>query len=248
MIPVYICEDHEAARKNLEQQVKNIIIIENLDMHIKLSTANPEEILEEVSTAKERGIYLLDIDLSHEMSGFDLAKVIRQRDARGFVVFVTTHGELALETFRYQIEAMDYILKDEPDKITERLQSCFLNICQRMESDHTKDSDYFVLRQMDEVRYIHLMDIIYFETSAQKHKVNLVTEKEYIEFFGDLKSIEEKTGGQFIRCHRSYLINRNYIDTINAKESYVLMKNGKRCDMSRSGKKRIDEQIHCLKE
>lgn len=243
MIPIYICEDQEITRKHLEKQIKNIIVIENLDMYIKLSTANPEKIVEEVLDTKERGIYLLDIDLSHKMSGFDLAKAIRQKDARGFVVFVTTHGELALNTFQYQIEAMDYIIKDEPDKIVERLRSCFLNIHQRMESDHTKYTDYFVLRQMDEVRYIHLEDIIYFETSIQKHKVNLITEAEYIEFFGDLKSIEEKTGGQFIRCHRSYLINRNYINTINAKESYVLMKNGKKCGLSRSGKKRIEEQL-----
>lgn len=244
MIPVYICEDKETTRKYIEQQVRKIIIIENLNMHIKVSTANPDEIVEEVSNTKERGIYLLDIDLSHKMSGFDLAKVIRQKDARGFVVFITTHGELALNTFKYQIEAMDYILKDEPDKMIERLQSCFLNIHERMESDHTKNSDYFVLRQMDEVRYISLRDIIYFETSTQKHKVNLVTKTEYIEFFGDLKSIEEKTGGQFIRCHRSYLINRECIDTVNAKESYVLMKDGKQCSMSRSGKKRIEEELN----
>ncbi|MBD5545154.1 MAG: response regulator transcription factor [Lachnospiraceae bacterium] len=243
MIPVYICEDQEMTREYLEKQVKNIIMIENLDMYIKLSTGNPEKIIEEVVKTKERGIYLLDIDLSHIMSGFDLAKVIRERDARGFVVFVTTHGELALNTFKYQIEAMDYILKDEPDKIAERLQTCFLNIHQRMESDHTKYADYFILRQMDEVRYIRMEDIIYFETSAQKHKVNLVTEKEYIEFFGDLKSIEEKTGEGFIRSHRSYLINRNYIDAIYAKESYVLMKDGKRCGLSRSGRKRIEEQL-----
>lgn len=243
MIPVYICEDQEITRKNLETQVKNIIMIENLDMQIKLSTDNPENIIEEILKTNERGIYLLDIDLSHRISGFDLAKRIRQRDARGFVIFVTTHGELALNTFKYQIEAMDYILKDEPDKITERLHTCFLNIHQRMESDHTKHSDYFVLKQMDEVRYIHLEDIIYFETSTQKHKVNLVTKKEFIEFFGDLKSIEEKVGEGFIRCHRSYLINWNCIDSINAKESCVLMTDGKRCGLSRSGRKRIEERL-----
>lgn len=248
MIPVYICEDQDSMRIFLEKQVKNIIMIENLDMYIKLSTGNPEYIVEDISETRERGIYLLDIDLSHRMNGFDLAKVIRQNDSRGFVVFVTTHGELALETFKYKIEAMDYILKDEPDEIPECLHSCFLNIHQRMETDHTKDTDYFVLRLMDEVRYIHLKDIIYFETSFQKHKVSLVTEKEWIEFFSDLKSIEEKTGGQFIRCHRSYLINRNYIERINAKEAYVLMKSGKKCDLSRSGKKRLEEQLKEIKK
>lgn len=244
MIPVYICEDNEETRRYLTRQIENFIMIENLDMKIICSTEDPELFLEAVGGQKERGIYFLDVDLSHKLTGFDVAKLVRKKDARGFVIFITTHGELALETFRYQIEAMDYILKDEPDKIAERIHMSLLNVQQRMAADDQDNTNYFVIRQMDEVRYINYKNIIYFETSGEKHKVVLVTDSEYIEFFGNLKAIEEKTGEQFIRCHRSYLINKDYIEKINVRENIVVMRGGKKCDLSRSGKKRLEEQLN----
>lgn len=244
MIPVYICEDNKKTLDYLTKQVQNIIIIENLDMAIKASTENPDTMLEIVNEGNDRGIYILDIDLSHELNGFDVAKTIRKKDPRGFIVFVTTHGELAFDTFKYQIEPMDYILKDEPDKIQERIHTSLINIHQRMVEDNTKKAEYYIVRQMDEVKYYNLQDIIYFETSQENHKVILVTEKLHIEFFSSMKTIEKKLNNQFIRCHRSYLINRNHIVSLNTKESYVIMKSGKRCDLSRSGRKRIEEQLN----
>lgn len=244
MIPVYICEDSEATRIYLTKQIKKFIMIENFDMEVVCTTENPEILLDEVYKHRDRGIYFLDIDLSHKLNGFEVAKLVRQKDPRGFVVFVTTHGELAFETFRYQIEAMDYILKDEPDEIVERIHMSLRGVHQRMAAEDQGDTNYFIIRQMDEVRYINYQEIIYFETSPEKHKVVLVTGTEYIEFFDNLKAIEEKTGEQFIRCHRSYLVNKNYIEKVNAKENVVIMKDGKRCDLSRSGKKRMEEQLN----
>lgn len=243
MIPVYICEDHESSREYITKQIQNLIIIENLDMEVALSTGNPITLLEEFFQNKERGIYFLDVDLSHELNGFDVAKEIRKKDPRGFIIFVTTHGELAFDTFKYQLEAMDYILKDEPEKIGDRIHTALINIHKRMEEDNTKDADYFVVKLMDELKYIKINDIIYFETSNVKHKVILVTEDTYFEFFSNLKVIEEKVGQQFIRCHRSFLINKSHIDTVSIKDSMVIMKNGKQCDISRSGRKRMEERL-----
>ncbi len=241
MIPIYICEDNKETLEYITKQIQKTIIIESLDMDIRLASDNPDSLLDAVCSNKDRGVYFLDIDLSHTLSGFDVATKIREKDSRGFIVFVTTHGEMALDTFKYQIEAMDYILKDEPDKIADRIRTSLLNINQRMQEDRTKESDYFSVRYMDEVRYFKLEDIILFETSHEKHKVILITDKAHIEFFSSLKEIEEKIGKPFVRCHRSYLVNTNYIKAINTKESYLLLESGKKCELSRQGKKKIEE-------
>lgn len=243
MLPIYVCEDDHAARMGVADVIEKFILIENLDMKLQLATANPRDVLEGIAGKRTRGIYFLDIDLSCDKSGFDLAKEIRRIDARGFVVFITTHGELAFETFKYQIEAMDYILKDEPEQVGSRIQQCLTSINERMLADDRDETGFFTIRQMDEIKYVKIEDILYFETSSAKHKVILVTAHTYLEFFDNLKNIEKQVGGWFIRCHRSFLINKRHIISVNNKASSVLMANGQSCMLSRSGKKELNAHI-----
>ena len=48
-------------------------------------------------------------------------------DPRGFIVFITAHGELSHMTFQYCIEAMDYIVKDYPERIPDRIKQCLFH-------------------------------------------------------------------------------------------------------------------------
>ena len=45
MLNVFICEDNTIERNKFEKIIKDIIMIENLDMDVSLSTGNPEDIL-----------------------------------------------------------------------------------------------------------------------------------------------------------------------------------------------------------
>ena len=60
----------------------------------------------------------LDVELKNEpMDGFGLGKIIRETDPRGFIIYVTAFEELAFETFRYHLEALDYIIKGDMEKM-----------------------------------------------------------------------------------------------------------------------------------
>ena len=74
MISIIICEDDWRQRQMLETYVKNYIMMESLDMELVFSTGNPLEVLEFVkSQSRIIGLYFLDVDLQHEMSGLTLA-------------------------------------------------------------------------------------------------------------------------------------------------------------------------------
>ncbi|MGL5576157.1 MAG: LytTR family transcriptional regulator DNA-binding domain-containing protein [Sarcina sp.] len=45
--------------------------------------------------------------------------------------------------------------------------------------------------------------IIFFETSEKVHKLKLYTSSRVIEFYGQMKDIEEKVDDNFIRIHSS---------------------------------------------
>ena len=112
MLNVFICEDNTIERNKFEKIIKDIIMIENLDMDVSLSTGNPEDILSYLDNNSVSGLYFLDIDLKNKINVLKLAEKIREYDPRGFIVFVTTHAEMSYLTFIYKVEAMDYIIKD----------------------------------------------------------------------------------------------------------------------------------------
>ena len=110
MIKIYICEDIEEQRNRIRSLVKDIILEEKLDMTIEIASPNPMEILNKAKeNDKDISLYFFDVDLNSNINGIDLASKIREFDQRGFIVFITTHGEMSYLTFTYKVEAMDYI-------------------------------------------------------------------------------------------------------------------------------------------
>ena len=115
MMPVYICEDEEKIRDAVRSWLEKQILIEGLDMEIALCTGSPEELLHHLSEEPRQGIYFLDVDLKGSfMDGFRLGQEIRKKDARGFLIYVTAFQDLAFETFRYHLEALDYSRARQP--------------------------------------------------------------------------------------------------------------------------------------
>ena len=54
MLPVYICEDHDALRADLKDFLQKLILMEGYDMEVALSSGHPER-SEERRVGKECG-------------------------------------------------------------------------------------------------------------------------------------------------------------------------------------------------
>ena len=131
MIDVYICEDIKEQRDILAHYVKAAILIQEYDMKLRISTDKPKELIEQLKQSKNTGLYFLDIDLKSNKNGIVLAKEIREYDPRGFIVFVTSHSEMSYITFQYKVEALDFILKDDPRELQHRICECMENVNQK---------------------------------------------------------------------------------------------------------------------
>jgi DNA-binding LytR/AlgR family response regulator len=77
VLGVFICEDNEVQRKQVTSFIRKYLLIEELDMAIKVSTGDPEEILDYLEQHPDsRGIYFLDVDLKCEMNGIELGAIV----------------------------------------------------------------------------------------------------------------------------------------------------------------------------
>ena len=243
MISIYICEDDKNMCSFIETTINNYILIQNLDMQVALATHSPQAILDATNDNYTSNIYFFDVDLNDENdTGFTLAKKIRKQDPRGFIIFITSHEELSFETFYHRIEAMDYIVKGNPTSIKKRITECLNLVGERLSQAVNHLSQYYQIKIADRIYHIPLHEIYYFETSASKHKIILYAQNETLEFFGKLSEIEE-TLTNFLRIHRSFLINPMHIQTIYLADNKIEMRNNSFCLLSRKGKKLLKETI-----
>lgn len=232
MLKIYICEDIEVQRDRIQQVIENIVLMEDLDMELSCVSEAPHQILKKVKETEEVGLYFLDIELGADMTGLTLAQEIRKYDPRGFIIFITTHSEMSYMTFIYKLEALDFILKDNPEELGKRVYECILKANQRFASANNKVHANFSVKVNEKVFTVDYDDILFFETSANVHKIILHCKNRQMEFLGKIKEIEKQVDGRFYRCHRSFLVNRDNIREIDFQKRVIYMVNGDECLIS----------------
>ena len=209
MLNIFVCEDNAIQRRTIVQTIQNIILMEELDMQLILDTEDPYVLLEKVKASQGTGIYFLDIDLNSDMNGMKLAQQIRLFDPRGFIIFITAHSELSYMTFQYRVEAMD-----------------------RYTLQTNKTHKVYTIETGGRKISVDYNDIFFFETSGNIHKVILHAKNRQIEFSGTIKELAATLGDGFVRCHRSFLVNKRNIKEIDAKNRIIYFINGESCLMS----------------
>lgn len=243
MIPVYICDDEPPVRERLKKIVSDQIMILDSDMGPVRVMDTPAELLKLQRQDTVPAIYFLDIDFPGQTSGLTLARELRRYDPRGFIVFITGHGDLAFETFRLRLEALDYIVKGDFDAMSVRVRDCLSSIRERLQDEPSGQGRYCTLKLFDTVRHIPVDDILYFEALGYKHALRLHMVDELLEFNSSLDHFTEQLGEGFWRCHRSFLVNRSHIRLVHLKEQLVELDNGEECPLSRKAKAEYRAQI-----
>ncbi len=158
------------------------------------------------------------------LNGVDVARVLMKKNIQTHLIFVTAYDEYAIEAF--ELSALDYLLKPIKDerfiqtikKIRERLElkSTNIDLMDQLFNDYThtakKSNQLCLYREgllypvkAEEVIYIHTVDkMVYFQT-----------DKGIFESTKALSEIEELLPEKdFFKCHRSYIININSIESV----------------------------------
>lgn len=97
----------------------------------------------------------------------------------------------------------------------------------------------FLIDNRDGRQYIPFERILYFE--AFDKKILVVTDTTEYSFYDTLDSLEEKLPQQFIRCHRSFIVNGNKIEKMMLSRSTILLESGDEVSLSRSYKGSLKE-------
>lgn len=228
---IVICEDNQQQRDFILKTLQQYAFIEYPTVKYTLTTANPTDVLAHIER-EPVDCFFLDIELESTMNGLTLASKIRDNYPYASIIFVTTHADMLRLTFTYKVLALDFIVKGEKEQtaiqLREALDAAFKHY---QKIGETKETPYFQIKIGELIKNIPYEDIIYFNTSDNIHKLELHTTNGFFEFYGKMKEIEP-LHGHFYRCHKSYVINKTYIEQIDKKARVIKMKNGDTCPVS----------------
>ncbi|MBP1042249.1 response regulator transcription factor [Vagococcus sp. BWB3-3] len=243
---IYICDDELIYREQISSLINHSIIGHQYSLMVKAKTSSTTELLA-IDFDHSESVYFLDVNIiGSPINGFELGKEIRRRDPRGFIIFVTTFEELAVETFKYRLEAMDYIVKDQPDNIANRIELCLASIMEQQLPEPLEESKMLTVKFADELLLIALSEIVFIETSSRSHMVVIHTIDQTIETAGNLQELEAQLTEEFVRSHRSFLVNRAYIKSFNLKQNLLELSTGQTCLVARRMKKSLKEVLALL--
>ncbi|WP_321385996.1 LytTR family DNA-binding domain-containing protein [uncultured Enterococcus sp.] len=221
MVRIYICEDDPNHLKEINRQVGYYCSFSDWNMRIAFATRYPDRLIQQLVVDEEVNIYLLDLEYSliNGMSGFELGKKIRQRDPIGYIIYLTSHIEMSYLTFQYKVNAIDFIVKGGPDNWQNRLTECLRTIEEQLEiMKKNQQKDILELNVGYGITSFFLEEILAFE-AAFAHKIYMYTESKKVTVMKTtLNEIEEMQAEKLVRCHRSFLVNREKV--LSVKKNY----------------------------
>lgn len=163
------------------------------------------EFLEKYSPVYD--VVFMDIEMPH-MNGMDTAKELRSIDGNVVLIFVTNMSKYAVKG--YLVDALGYMVKP----IT------YFQFFAQMEKAcahvAAKQGRKISLKLVDGMKAISTNEILYIESIG--HKLVYHTLKEKIEVYGTMTDAEKEINSgsrTFFNCHRSLLVNMNFVSSID---------------------------------
>lgn len=253
MIKVILIDDEPLARQIVKEYLSTFKEIEIV--------AECGDGFEAVKAIQQHDPALIFLDIQMpKINGFETLELLEKKPA---VIFTTAFDEYALKAFEQN--AVDYLLKpfnedrfqkavkkyldsnsalekgvsgiDESGQKVEQLES--------VSKKHTEEAHRVVVKNGTSILILPTSQIIYIEAYDDYVKIfnneTFYLKKKTMSYYEEVLDPE-----QFVRVHRSFILNINYLTKIEALDknnNLALLKNGAKIPLSRSGYSKLRETL-----
>lgn len=230
---ILIVDDEELARARLKR------MLTTLELKLLEESSNADEAIEAVKNNKFDVVFL-DINMP-QVSGLELAYELKYLDENISIIFQTAYENHALKAF--DIGAIGYLVKPYSlDQVKESLSRI-----KTADSDEKKDDDLRILSKTGE-SYLLLKPQEIFYVKADLSEVMIRSAKGFSYYAQKISDLEKKLEAyNFVRVHRSYLVNIDEIKEMHTIEQSKLRFSFRNCsdnvESSKDGAKSFREKF-----
>ena len=206
MIKSAFCDDDLSTLNELAVLIDRYRVSHNQEIEYTAYNS-PLELLAAIDRGQRYDILFLDVLMPGE-TGIDAAREIRTVDKAVKIIFLSSSAEFAVQS--YAVGAYFYQLKPIWEESFIRLMDSVLAECAK------ESGDSLILKCKDGITRVNLSQLEYCEVIGHALLLHLGNGK-VLESSGRLDDLSGqllKRGG-FLRPHRSYLVNMDYIQNIS---------------------------------
>ena len=228
MIKFAICDDEPLMAQELAGHLADYMK-ENLITAYSVSSFSDGRAL--LDAIDRFDVIFLDIQME-QPDGMETAKLLRRRGDHSLLVFVTVLKELVFDAF--QVEAYDYLLKPLDSARFKQTMERVLRSLDR------KTAEDIVIQRGTGCEVVLLSDIVYCEVLGRKiylHKHDGTVS----DYYDKLEDLERRVDGRFFKCHRSFLVNLDYVR--GCQDGQVLLAQGERIPASRLRERELTQAL-----
>ena len=183
-------------------------------------------------------VCFLDVEMP-KMTGLECAKAIQDTDPRTIIVFATAHDDYMAQAF--EVYAFDYMVKpfklERVLKTLERIKAVLSERSGPRPEQEKRIASFianavsggrFMLHHKEGVNFVNQADILLVQRE-NRSTVLYATQGRRFETSEALGDVEARLDPRiFFRCHKSYIINLNVIDSITpyGRWTYVVHLSG----------------------
>lgn len=154
-----------------------------------------------LDSAGEFDLILLDVQMERP-DGLETAKELRRRGRRAVLVFVTVLKERVFDAF--EVEALDYLVKPLDAAQFQRTMDRAIGVLDR------RGGKRLVIQRGSVSQVVPLSELVYCEVQGRKLYLH-EADGTVVDYYEKLDRLETQVDGRFFRCHRSYLVNLDFV-------------------------------------
>lgn len=187
-------------------------------------------------TVETFDLVFLDMDMP-EISGIDLLQNINPALP---VIIITSSPDFALESYNYHV--VDYLLKPvNYTRFYKAVQKAFLIKKGTNKTDAKPIQEEIFIKDGHNLVKLNLKEVLFIE-AVSNYVSFKTTSKAYLSLIS-MQKLEEGLPDKFIRIHRSYIVNINKIDKIEANTLFI---GEKALPISNSYKEKLLQKLNLL--
>jgi two-component system, LytTR family, response regulator len=211
LLKIAICDDDPSELKKATDMIEEFILLKrNFGDHVCRVFGSGSELLADIRLNGGYDLLILDI-LMPGLSGIDLATLIREQDDACRIIFLTSSSDFAVAS--YKVKAYYYILKSNiKTELPALLQSAADELAGETASSILIKEKYRWTRvPLKKIKYIESSNhTVYFHLSSN----------ETISSYNTIQAYQQVvlSDSRFIKCHKSYIVNMNFVTNITHKE------------------------------
>lgn len=209
MLRIALCDDNTTDLSSMESILKTYRTNHFTDCDYCVFHSG-FELMTALGNGKRFDVYCLDI-IMPKFSGIALGKEIRSCQKNAQIIFFTSSPEFALES--YSVKAANYILKPVTfEKFSRAMDDVLDQI-------HKEEPQTVILKSSEGILKILLSSLLYVEAMGRNTIYHTVSGRTITcpqKFSAACDSLMDYSC--FLKSHRSYLVNMNYIDVIRSTE------------------------------